>query len=90
MSTELKISPTLSLPIDAATQTIAIVARKRVGKTYTASVIAAWGAFPCAIERAKSVRGMFAGKLYHLGLTQAGHPKHPLYIKKETQPTLWH
>lgn len=37
--TELKISNDISLPIDAATQTIAIVARKRVGKTYTASVI---------------------------------------------------
>ena len=37
---KLKISQTLSLPIDAVTQTFAIVARKRVGKTYTASVMA--------------------------------------------------
>ncbi len=36
---KLKISSELSLPIDAVTQTMAIVARKRVGKTYTASVI---------------------------------------------------
>ncbi len=36
----LKISETLSLPKDAVTQTFAIVARKRVGKTYTASVMA--------------------------------------------------
>jgi uncharacterized protein len=36
----LKISKDISLPTDACTQTIAIVARKRVGKTYTASVIA--------------------------------------------------
>lgn len=40
MKAELKISETMSLPADAATQTFAIVARKRVGKTYTASVIA--------------------------------------------------
>ena len=34
----LSISNDIKLPIDAATQTTAIVARKRVGKTYTASV----------------------------------------------------
>lgn len=37
---KLHISEHLDLPIEAATQTIAILARKRVGKTYTASVIA--------------------------------------------------
>jgi hypothetical protein len=36
----LKISNDITIPADLATQTIAIVARKRVGKTYTASVIA--------------------------------------------------
>lgn len=40
MKSPFKISEDLSLPLDAVTQTIAIVARKRVGKTYTASVIA--------------------------------------------------
>ena len=52
-------------------------------------IVAAWGAFPCAVERAKDVRRMFAGRLHHLGLTQDGHPKHPLYLKKDTQPILW-
>ncbi|MEJ1991011.1 MAG: DUF1643 domain-containing protein [Maritimibacter sp.] len=27
--------------------------------------------------------------LYHLGLTKAGHPKHPLYISYQKQPELW-
>lgn len=36
----LKISKDLKLPTDFATQTVAILARKRVGKTYTASVLA--------------------------------------------------
>ena len=36
----LKISKDLQLPTDFATQTVAILARKRVGKTYTASVLA--------------------------------------------------
>lgn len=37
---QLKISDTLSLPLDAVTQTFAILAKKRRGKTYTASVMA--------------------------------------------------
>lgn len=36
----LRISSDLSLPIDAVTQTFAIIAKKRRGKTYTASVLA--------------------------------------------------
>ena len=27
--------------------------------------------------------------LYHLGLTKAGHPKHPLYIGYDRQPERW-
>ena len=27
--------------------------------------------------------------LWHLGLTQAGHPKHPLYISYSMQPVAW-
>jgi hypothetical protein len=36
----LSLAPNLKLPLDFVTQTAAILARKRVGKTYTASVIA--------------------------------------------------
>jgi hypothetical protein len=27
--------------------------------------------------------------VFHLGLTKAGHPKHPLYIAYTQQPELW-
>jgi hypothetical protein len=27
--------------------------------------------------------------LWHLGLSKAGHPKHPLYIAYDVQPMLW-
>jgi len=27
--------------------------------------------------------------IYHLGLTKAGHPKHPLYLSYAQQPELW-
>jgi hypothetical protein len=40
MTKKLRISETLTLPLDAVTNTFAIMARRRVGKTYTASVIA--------------------------------------------------
>lgn len=39
-SKKLRISSELSLPLDAVTNTFAILARRRVGKTYTASVMA--------------------------------------------------
>ena len=52
-------------------------------------IIAAWGAFPCAIERGKNVRTMFSGRLHHLGLNSDGTPKHPLYLRADTKPTLW-
>jgi uncharacterized protein len=37
--TELRISPALRLPVDAVTETIAILAKRGAGKTYTASVL---------------------------------------------------
>src|SRR5262245_40158431 len=40
MSKGLRISAELSLPLESATQTFAILAKRRVGKTYTASVMA--------------------------------------------------
>ena len=27
-------------------------------------------------------------RLFHLGLTAAGHPKHPLYLRADTKPQL--
>lgn len=48
-------------------------------------VIAAWGnhgAFKgVGFEWANALR-----PLYHLGLTKSGHPKHPLYLKKDVKP----
>lgn len=56
------------------------------------SVVCAWGAHPFAVERGAEVRGMFAGRgvrLHHLGLTKAGHPRHPLYLPKTAEPQMW-
>lgn len=46
-----------------------------------ATVIAAWGTHGQYLGRAFEVRRMFKGRLWCLGITKDGHPKHPLYIK---------
>lgn len=54
--------------------------------------VAAWGAHGEFRKRAKVVRETFTRygfPLHHLGLTQMGHPKHPLYLKADTKPEPW-
>jgi len=48
--------------------------------------IAAWGAHSFAAARAKEVGERFGDQLFCLGTTKAGHPKHPLYLRSDTQP----
>lgn len=57
-----------------------------------ALIIAAWGTHGAYLSHGNNVRKMFSHQglqLHHLGLTRHGHPKHPLYLKATTQPTLW-
>ncbi|MEC3863347.1 DUF1643 domain-containing protein [Mesobacterium sp. TK19101] len=51
--------------------------------------IAAWGVH--GAFQGADVRGMaqFTGPLHHLGLTKAGHPRHPLYVPNARKPILW-
>ena len=53
--------------------------------------IACWGTHGDFMNRANAVRLMLEaqGGLYNLGLTKRGHPKHPLYLRKDTKPQLW-
>ena len=56
------------------------------------TVVAAWGTHGEHLSRGPQVETLMraTGKpLHHLGLSKAGHPKHPLYISYETQPVLW-
>lgn len=51
--------------------------------------MAAWGSHPTVERRAAAVVGMLRGagaKVDCLGLTKTGHPRHPLYVKGDTQP----
>jgi hypothetical protein len=55
-------------------------------------IIAAWGKDGVFLDRQNFVRKMFFDdglKLHHLGLNGDGTPRHPLYLKGKTLPTLW-
>lgn len=54
-------------------------------------IVCAWGAQPRAIARSREVITQLrsAGQIHHLGLTNNGSPRHPLYLRADTQPVLW-
>lgn len=55
-------------------------------------VIACWGAFPKARERARAVTSQLAVagvEVRILGVTKEGDPRHPLYLKNSASPTPW-
>ncbi len=55
-------------------------------------IICAWGTHGVHQGRGSAVEAVLRGAgfpLYHLGLSKAGLPKHPLYIGYEVQPLLW-
>ncbi len=54
--------------------------------------ICAWGTHGEHMHRGQSVEAILRATgqpLYHLGLSKAGHPKHPLYIAYSQQPVPW-
>jgi hypothetical protein len=55
-------------------------------------VVCAWGSHGAHLDRGARVESMLRATrqdLFHLGLTLAGHPKHPLYIGYDQQPRPW-
>lgn len=55
-------------------------------------VICAWGTHGAHLDRGAQVRALLrptGAALLHLGLSQAGHPKHPLYISYSVTPQTW-
>jgi len=55
-------------------------------------IICAWGAHGAHLDRGRQVEALLrqgGWPLYHLGLTKAGQPKHPLYIGYAVQPVPW-
>lgn len=55
-------------------------------------IICAWGTHGAHLQRGQHVKALLepvSNGLFHLGLSQAGHPKHPLYISYDTKPKRW-
>ena len=62
------------------------------GALWADAVICAWGIHGAHLGRGAAVESLLrtSGRpLLHLGLSKAGHPKHPLYIGYDCQPQLW-
>ncbi|UWQ21430.1 DUF1643 domain-containing protein [Jannaschia sp. W003] len=56
------------------------------------AVVCAWGTHGAHLDRGAEVEAMLRGaghRLLCLGLSKAGHPKHPLYIPYAEQPQPW-
>ncbi|WP_439150031.1 DUF1643 domain-containing protein [Sulfitobacter sp.] len=64
----------------------------REGVAWADVVIAAWGTHGAHLGRGTEVAQFLRrldAPLHHLGLSIAGHPKHPLYISYSRQPEVW-
>lgn len=62
------------------------------GMEWADTVICAWGTHGAHRGQGARVAAALRSSgepLYHLGLSKAGHPKHPLYIAYSQQPELW-
>lgn len=55
-------------------------------------IICGWGSHGAHLARGAQVAGLLRAMnrpLFHLGLTQSGQPKHPLYVGYAVQPVVW-
>ncbi|MEI7798565.1 MAG: DUF1643 domain-containing protein [Opitutaceae bacterium] len=80
-----KVMMTAADPIGPATDAELLIAAARCTQ-----IVAAWGVGGEFCERGSAVARLFAGKkLWCLGSTQAGHPRHPLYVAGEQPLIHW-
>lgn len=64
----------------------------RDGAAWADVTICGWGTHGEHRNRGADVKSLLRSssvRLWHLGLTKAGHPKHPLYIAYTQQPEIW-
>ncbi len=63
----------------------------QIGKQAT-MIVAAWGTHGAHLQAGAKLRNFLKIHnlpVHHLGLNADGSPKHPLYLKASTKPTLW-
>ena len=64
----------------------------REAALWTRETICAWGTHGAHLDRGAEVETLLRATgrpLLHLGLSKAGHPKHPLYIAYAQAPEVW-
>jgi hypothetical protein len=64
----------------------------RRGAAWADAVLCAWGVHGAHLGQADAVAAVLRDTgtpLYHLGLTQAGHPRHPLYVGYDQPLIRW-
>jgi len=62
------------------------------GANWSDVTICAWGTHGEHLQRGGQVADLLrqtSSPLFHLGLSKAGHPKHPLYIAYTQSPQPW-
>lgn len=62
------------------------------GLNWADEVLAAWGAHGAHLGRGAKVATLLSQSgqsVRHLGLSKAGHPRHPLYIAYAQEPEVW-
>lgn len=62
------------------------------GADWAGKIVCAWGTHGAHLGRGPAVEGLLratGSPLFHLGLSKAGHPRHPLYIGYDRQPEPW-
>ncbi|NRB21016.1 MAG: DUF1643 domain-containing protein [Rhodobacteraceae bacterium] len=62
------------------------------GLDWADQVICAWGTNGTHLNQGPRIETLLRAQgqaLHHLGLSKAGHPKHPLYIAYSQAPQLW-
>ena len=62
------------------------------GCRWADQIVCAWGTHGAHLDRGRAVEALLRGTgapLFHLGLSKAGHPKHPLYIGYAERPRPW-
>ena len=62
------------------------------GLDWADMVVAGWGVHGAHLNRGPEVEALLRGAgadLQCLGLSKAGHPRHPLYIAYATEPQVW-
>lgn len=64
----------------------------REAADWAETIVCAWGTHGAFLDRGAQVETLLRATgrpLFHLGLSIAGHPKHPLYIGYDRQPEPW-